>query len=122
MDKRIFQWQMTEPGKVFTLAEKSTPSLNFGEVLVKIAGCGVCHTDIHQTRNDWGRSSYPMVPGHEIIGRVKTNGSNFEITKPLILVNQIDPTGKFTVMFLPFIPYTASGIKFKYVRNVFKMS
>jgi alcohol dehydrogenase (NADP+) len=40
------------------------------EVLIDIIYCGVCHSDIHQVRDDWGISSYPMVPGHEIIGRV----------------------------------------------------
>ena len=40
------------------------------DVVIEILFCGVCHTDIHHTRNDWGRATYPMVPGHEIIGRV----------------------------------------------------
>ena len=39
------------------------------DVDIEIMYCGVCHTDIHQTRNDWGNAVYPMVPGHEIIGR-----------------------------------------------------
>ncbi len=45
------------------------------DVSIDILYCGVCHTDIHQTRNGWGRSVYPMVPGHEIIGRVSGVGS-----------------------------------------------
>ena len=45
------------------------------DVLIDILYCGVCHTDIHQARNEWGRSNYPMVPGHEIIGRVAGVGS-----------------------------------------------
>ena len=45
------------------------------DIVIAIEFCGVCHTDIHQTRNDWGHSSYPMVPGHEIIGRVTAAGS-----------------------------------------------
>ena len=40
------------------------------DVLVDILYCGVCHSDIHQARNEWGDSIYPMVPGHEIVGRV----------------------------------------------------
>jgi uncharacterized zinc-type alcohol dehydrogenase-like protein len=36
--------------------------------------CGVCHSDIHQVRNEWGNSIYPMVPGHEIVGRVTKVG------------------------------------------------
>ncbi|MGB6977022.1 MAG: NAD(P)-dependent alcohol dehydrogenase [Gammaproteobacteria bacterium] len=45
------------------------------DVLIKILYCGVCHSDIHQARNGWGRSTYPMVPGHEIVGRVIRIGS-----------------------------------------------
>ena len=40
------------------------------DVLLKIAYCGVCHSDVHQARNEWGGSIYPMVPGHEIVGEV----------------------------------------------------
>jgi uncharacterized zinc-type alcohol dehydrogenase-like protein len=40
------------------------------EVLIDILYCGVCHSDIHQVRDDWGMSTYPMVPGHEVVGRV----------------------------------------------------
>ncbi len=52
------------------------------DVTIDILYCGVCHTDIHTTRNDWGYSVYPVVPGHEIIGRVTEVGpevTNFEI-------------------------------------------
>lgn len=46
------------------------------DVLIEIIYCGVCHSDIHQARNDWGFSVYPMVPGHEIVGRVTRVGSD----------------------------------------------
>jgi uncharacterized zinc-type alcohol dehydrogenase-like protein len=46
------------------------------DVVIEILYCGVCHSDIHNTRNDWGGAKYPMVPGHEIIGRVTRVGSN----------------------------------------------
>ena len=46
------------------------------DVQVEILYCGVCHSDIHQVRNEWGDSIYPMVPGHEIAGRVKNIGRN----------------------------------------------
>ena len=35
------------------------------DVVIDITHCGVCHSDLHQARNDWGNSLYPMVPGHE---------------------------------------------------------
>ncbi len=40
------------------------------DVLIEILYCGICHSDIHQTRDEWGGSIFPMVPGHEIVGRV----------------------------------------------------
>lgn len=46
------------------------------DVKIEITYCGVCHSDIHQVRNDWGNSKYPVVPGHEIIGRVTQVGAN----------------------------------------------
>ncbi|HEY7533666.1 MAG TPA: NAD(P)-dependent alcohol dehydrogenase [Nitrospiraceae bacterium] len=45
------------------------------DVLVEILYCGICHSDIHQTRDEWGGSIFPMVPGHEIVGRVERIGS-----------------------------------------------
>jgi uncharacterized zinc-type alcohol dehydrogenase-like protein len=49
------------------------------DVLIEILYCGVCHSDVHQARNDWGNSIYPMVPGHEIVGRVAQVGG--EVTR-----------------------------------------
>jgi len=46
------------------------------DVLIDIAYCGVCHSDIHQVRDEWGGSLFPMVPGHEIVGRVVQVGKN----------------------------------------------
>lgn len=46
------------------------------DVRIDILYCGVCHSDLHQARNDWHTSTYPMVPGHEIIGRVVEVGKN----------------------------------------------
>jgi uncharacterized zinc-type alcohol dehydrogenase-like protein len=44
------------------------------DVVIEIQYCGVCHSDLHQARNDWHNSLFPMVPGHEIIGRVVSVG------------------------------------------------
>lgn len=49
------------------------------DVEIEILYCGICHSDIHQARNEWGNSIYPMVPGHEIVGRVTATGS--KVTK-----------------------------------------
>ena len=45
------------------------------DVLIEILYCGICHSDIHQARDEWGGSIFPMVPGHEIVGRVTRIGS-----------------------------------------------
>jgi alcohol dehydrogenase (NADP+) len=42
---------------------------------VDILFCSVCHSDLHQSRNEWGLSNYPVVPGHEIVGRVRELGT-----------------------------------------------
>ncbi|WOS62128.1 NAD(P)-dependent alcohol dehydrogenase [Sinorhizobium fredii] len=49
------------------------------DVVIDIQYCGVCHSDIHQARNEWGNSTFPMVPGHEIVGIVRAVGS--KVTK-----------------------------------------
>ncbi|MEJ1959456.1 MAG: NAD(P)-dependent alcohol dehydrogenase [Nitrosomonadales bacterium] len=60
--------------------ERREPRPN--DVVIEILYCGVCHSDLHQARNDWGNSIYPMVPGHEIIGRVTSVGSDVTRFKP----------------------------------------
>lgn len=44
------------------------------DVELNVLFCGVCHSDIHHVRNDWGGETYPMVPGHEIVGVVTRVG------------------------------------------------
>lgn len=48
------------------------------DVLVQIDYCGICHSDIHQVRDEWGGSIFPMVPGHEIIGTVTKAGKDVQ--------------------------------------------
>ncbi|MFT6839044.1 MAG: putative zinc-type alcohol dehydrogenase-like protein, partial [Sediminicola sp.] len=49
------------------------------DIKIDIEYCGVCHSDLHQVRNDWKNSVYPVVPGHEIIGRITEVGA--DVTK-----------------------------------------
>ena len=51
-------------------------NLRNNDVALEILYSGICHSDLHQARNDWGFSQYPMVPGHEIIGKVIEIGSD----------------------------------------------
>ncbi|KAA9000670.1 NAD(P)-dependent alcohol dehydrogenase [Affinibrenneria salicis] len=52
------------------------------DVVIEVLYCGVCHSDLHQARNDWGISQYPLIPGHEVIGRVTAVGDNVTKFKP----------------------------------------
>ena len=57
--------------------ERRAPREN--DVQIDILYCGICHSDLHQARNEWQNSIYPMVPGHEIVGRVTAVGD--KVTK-----------------------------------------
>ena len=80
-----FQTKIMIPVKSFAAQNGSTrlAPYNFErrspgphDVEIEILYCGVCHTDIHFIKDDWGMSLYPMVPGHEIVGRVLSTGSH----------------------------------------------
>ncbi|MEK2689643.1 NAD(P)-dependent alcohol dehydrogenase [Bdellovibrio sp. GT3] len=49
--------------------------LRDNDVHIEIHYCGVCHSDVHQVRDEWGKGMFPMVPGHEIVGKVTAVGS-----------------------------------------------
>jgi len=82
---KINQWQMVELDKEFQLSENNIPELKEGEVLVKVAGCGVCHTDISfwhfgvQTKQ-----ALPLTLGHEISGIVVAGDKDW-INKAVII-------------------------------------
>jgi len=60
--------------------ERRSPGAH--DVQIEILYCGVCHSDIHQARSEWGPAIYPLVPGHEIVGRVTAVGTgvkNFKV-------------------------------------------
>jgi uncharacterized zinc-type alcohol dehydrogenase-like protein len=53
-----------------------------GEIETEVLFCGVCHSDIHQVKNEWGNTVYPCMPGHEVVGRVTRRGpgaSRYEV-------------------------------------------
>src|SRR3954471_6697971 len=68
----------------YAARDKSTPLAPFSferrdvgpkDVQIDILYCGVCHSDLHRVYNDWNDTVYPVVPGHEIIGRVTEIGT-----------------------------------------------
>jgi uncharacterized zinc-type alcohol dehydrogenase-like protein len=63
----------------FTRIARRDPRPN--DVQIQILYCGVCHSDLHQARNEWQGSTFPIVPGHEIVGRVVKAGKNVKKLK-----------------------------------------
>ena len=49
------------------------------DVQIEIAYCGVCHSDLHTVRSEWGGTLYPCVPGHEIVGHVSAVGREVQV-------------------------------------------
>ena len=70
--KAYAAYDATTPLRDFEL-ERREPGPK--DVDIEILYCGVCHSDVHQVRNEWSNAMYPMVPGHEIVGRVTNVGA-----------------------------------------------
>ncbi|KAF5203760.1 Cinnamyl alcohol dehydrogenase [Thalictrum thalictroides] len=79
--------ELEHPQKVFGWAARDTSGVlspfNFSrrvngdnDITLEVHYCGICHSDLHAIKNEWGNSVYPMVPGHEIVGVVTEVGSN----------------------------------------------
>ncbi len=69
----------TEPLRPMTLQRRE---LGPRDVLIEIAFCGICHSDLHHTRGEWGEQPYPVVPGHEITGIVAAVGPEVSRYRP----------------------------------------
>src|ERR1700751_5032779 len=64
------------PGSPLRLEERAGPLPGDGEIRVKVSACGVCRTDLHVVDGELSDIKYPIVPGHEIVGRVDRTGPN----------------------------------------------
>ncbi|MBI2271191.1 MAG: 6-hydroxycyclohex-1-ene-1-carbonyl-CoA dehydrogenase [Bacteroidetes bacterium] len=90
---RLYQWQMVETDQEFRLIESNLPEVKNGEVLVKVSGCGVCHTDLSfwhsgvQTKH-----ALPLTLGHEISGVVIAGNKNW--LKKKIIIPAVLPCGE----------------------------
>jgi uncharacterized zinc-type alcohol dehydrogenase-like protein len=63
-----------DAGAVFAPFNFQRRGIGPNDILIDIAYCGICHSDIHQAKSEWGPAIYPMVPGHEIVGTVTQVG------------------------------------------------
>jgi len=73
--KLIEGYVTKEAGAPLEAFQYESPQVGPWDIEVEISHCGICHSDLHLIKNDWGFSTYPLVPGHEIIGVVKQKGN-----------------------------------------------
>src|ERR1700677_1198735 len=69
---------LDRPGQPLVMRERPIPQPGPGELLVAVAACGVCRTDLHVVDGELPHPKLPIVPGHEIVGRVDAIGSRVE--------------------------------------------
>ncbi len=67
---------LAENAEPLQLVELETPKAGEGEILIKVSVCGVCHTELDEIEGRMTPPSLPVVPGHEIVGRVAASGRN----------------------------------------------
>lgn len=72
----------TSPGAPLAPFEYTPGPLRPDEVEIRVSYCGICHSDLSMLNNDWGISTYPLVPGHEIVGTVTAAGESVRGIKP----------------------------------------
>ena len=72
-------YAVSGPDAAFEVYNFERRDVGASDILMDVLFCGICHSDIHQARGEWGNSTFPMVPGHEIVGRVTQVGG--DVTK-----------------------------------------
>ncbi|KAM3327857.1 8-hydroxygeraniol dehydrogenase [Capsicum galapagoense] len=79
---KAFGWAARDTSGVLSPLNFSRRVTGEKDVQFKVLYCGICHTDLHQIKNDWGITKYPIIPGHEIVGVVTEVGNkvdNFKV-------------------------------------------
>ncbi|XP_030528382.1 probable mannitol dehydrogenase [Rhodamnia argentea] len=71
-------WAARDPSGLLSPFKFSRRATGEKDVKFKVLFCGICHSDLHSLRNEWGFSTYPLVPGHEVVGEVVEVGSKVE--------------------------------------------
>ncbi|KAK1404165.1 hypothetical protein POM88_003770 [Heracleum sosnowskyi] len=75
---KAFGWAATDTTGVLSPFKFSRRTTGDNDVRFKVLYCGICHSDLHMIKNEWGFTQYPVVPGHEIVGVVTEVGSKVE--------------------------------------------
>lgn len=86
LPQKIRAWAAVNAGARLEEKEFPFPALGPEDVAMEVVHCGVCHSDLHLIHDDWKISQYPLVPGHEILGKVIAVGSRVGHIKPGQLV------------------------------------
>ncbi|KAJ4714585.1 putative Alcohol dehydrogenase [Melia azedarach] len=76
--KKALGWAARDTSGVLSPFHFSRRATGERDVTFKVLYCGICHSDLHMLKNEWGSSTYPLVPGHEIVGVVTEVGSKVE--------------------------------------------
>ncbi|XP_068656085.1 8-hydroxygeraniol dehydrogenase-like [Aristolochia californica] len=74
--KKALGWAARDTSGIFSAFHFSRRSNGDDDVTIKIFYCGICHSDLHTAKNEWGFTTYPVVTGHEIVGEVTEVGRN----------------------------------------------
>lgn len=75
MNENFQGWAAVAAGKPLELIEYHPGELRPEQVELEVESCGICHSDLSMIDNSWGNSTYPLVPGHEIVGIIQKLGS-----------------------------------------------
>ncbi|XVF59124.1 hypothetical protein PTKIN_Ptkin07bG0250100 [Pterospermum kingtungense] len=75
---KSFGWAARDTSGVLSPFKFSRRATRENDVAFKVLYCGICHSDLHMIKNEWGQTVYPIVPGHEIVGEVTEVGSKVQ--------------------------------------------
>ncbi|KAM1125912.1 hypothetical protein ACFX11_041359 [Malus domestica] len=76
--QKAFGWAARDSSGILSPFHFSRRENADDDVTIKVLFCGVCHSDLHSAKNEWGFTNFPVVPGHEIVGVVTHTGNNVE--------------------------------------------
>ncbi|MED6132086.1 hypothetical protein PIB30_015873 [Stylosanthes scabra] len=76
--RKAFGWAATDSSGILSPFNFSRRETGENDVTFKVLYCGICHSDLHMVKNEWGNTIYPLVPGHEIVGTVTEVGSKVQ--------------------------------------------